>query len=528
MLKVLIADDERLICRLVQILADWEALGMEVAGTAENGLEALEKIRQLEPDILITDIRMPGLGGLELIEQAKALRPELEVIIISGYAHFEYAQSAIKFGVGNYLLKPIKKEELMGTLRTLGERCLARKEAQVKSSLSLESRRKDMERIRASLAKEVLGRETAGLTEKRLEEEYYFDCPGELYQVFLLKLDWDPRTVSRAAVELVREKAREILVSALEKAGVQAVFEFEESVGCGVVNYGRETRDSFRRALRDGLNELDGRKHLFGQVEFSLALGTEEREPSGLGQSVEYARAALWERWITGPGRVLETVPAGCGGGQELLDRYGREIQGAVERMDGKEGRLAAEHLKEAPLPTPEICGRDLQELVSAAGRLFVSRLGNVDMETCLLDFASRVGQCSRGEQAFEVLAAFQEGLMEGILAIRRNEALRPVRIAKQYVQQHFSEPITLEDVCEAAGFSVSYFSALFKKETGEGFSKYLTRVRMEEAKTLLRETNLPVAEICERVGYSDRKHFTALFHKMAGLNPAEYRKLYG
>ena len=177
MLKVLIADDERLICRLVQILADWEALGMEVAGTAENGLEAQEKIRQLEPDILITDIRMPGLGGLELIEQAKALRPELEVIIISGYAHFEYAQSAIKFGVGNYLLKPIKKEELMGTLRTLGERCLARKEAQVKSSLSLESRRKDMERIRASLAKEVLGRETAGLTEKRLEEDHYFDSP---------------------------------------------------------------------------------------------------------------------------------------------------------------------------------------------------------------------------------------------------------------------------------------------------------------------------------------------------------------
>ena len=117
---------------------------------------------------------------------------------------------------------------------------------------------------------------------------------------------------------------------------------------------------------------------------------------------------------------------------------------------------------------------------------------------------------------------------MNDIVTVRRNEALRPVRVAKQYVREHFREPITLEDVCVAAGFSVSYFSALFKKETGEGFSKYLVRVRMEEAKNLLRETNLPVAEICSRVGYSDRKHFTSVFHKFTGLNPGEYRKLYG
>ena len=83
-------------------------------------------------------------------------------------------------------------------------------------------------------------------------------------------------------------------------------------------------------------------------------------------------------------------------------------------------------------------------------------------------------------------------------------------------------------NICDHVGFSVAYFSALFKKETGEGFAKYLMRVRMDEAKTLLRETGLSVTEICERVGYNDRKHFTQTFHKIAGVNPAEYRKLYG
>ena len=100
--------------------------------------------------------------------------------------------------------------------------------------------------------------------------------------------------------------------------------------------------------------------------------------------------------------------------------------------------------------------------------------------------------------------------------------------MAKQFIQENYGQNITLEDVCGAVGFSSAYFSALFKKETGEGFSKYLTQVRVDRAKELLRETDLPVTEICQAVGYSDRKHFTQTFHKMTGVNPAEFRRLYG
>ena len=150
------------------------------------------------------------------------------------------------------------------------------------------------------------------------------------------------------------------------------------------------------------------------------------------------------------------------------------------------------------------------------------------DAQKAQREFDQDLYQCADGRELFELLSRRQEELLMVAEGERRNEVSRPIRMAKQYVMQHFQEPITLEEVCEAAGFSASYFSSLFKKETGEGFAKYLTRVRMEEAKTLLRETNLPVAEICERVGYSDRKHFTHTFHRATGLNPAEYRKMYG
>ncbi|HBF39879.1 MAG TPA: DNA-binding response regulator, partial [Firmicutes bacterium] len=125
-IKVLIADDEEKVCTLIYKLVDWKDFDMEVVATVYNGIDALERIRDLAPDVVITDIRMPGYDGIELIAKAKEINDHLEFIIISGYRHFEYAQSAIKYGVSDYLLKPIKKEELTGTLEKIRLHCLNR------------------------------------------------------------------------------------------------------------------------------------------------------------------------------------------------------------------------------------------------------------------------------------------------------------------------------------------------------------------------------------------------------------------
>ena len=110
----------------------------------------------------------------------------------------------------------------------------------------------------------------------------------------------------------------------------------------------------------------------------------------------------------------------------------------------------------------------------------------------------------------------------------REETSIRPIRQAKQYIQNHFSEQITMEEVSSVVGLSSAYFSVLFKKSEGEGFARYLINLRMEEAKRLLRESNIPAAEICRKVGYNDLKHFTHTFEKATGVKPATYRKLYG
>lgn len=529
MLKVIIADDEKLICRLVQALGDWDALDMEVAGLAENGLEALEFIEKVEPDILITDIRMPGCDGLELIARAKEMRPDLEVIIISGYAHFEYAQSAIQYGVGTYLLKPIKKEQLMEALEKMRGRCLERQKREKGLQRQHENSRNDLNLLRSSLVKDLLSDSAPVLTHEILRDTYHLGTEGDVYQVFLVKIDCDIEKVNGSAAQIVRETVQDLFLNGLSEHCNEALLYFQSYTGYGVMNYEEGRKAQVRKSLRECFNQAAVKKNLFGPVEFSLSLGPAVREPAKIGLSLKEAQDAMMERLMEGTGRLLEHVPKGSGiEKQGLLEKYVKAMDHVIEVLSVDEAKEAVDQLQSAAMGTEAVCGRELMELALSAGRAFITRLALHDVEAVQQDFVVVCNQCRSGAELFEELGRLQEMLLKEAVETRENEASRPIRIAKQYVMQHFQEPITMEEVCEMAGFCTSYFSVLFKKETGEGFAKYLTRVRMDEAKTLLRETSLPVADICEKVGYSDRKHFTHTFHKATGLNPAEYRKLYG
>ena len=158
MLRVLIADDESKVCQLIEKLVDWDALGMEVVAVAENGIEALEKIKEFHPDIVITDIRMPGYDGLDLIRLGKEEAPKAEFVIISGYRHFEYAQMAIRYGVNAYLLKPIKKDELTETLKRLSTRFRVQTEQLSQEEKTRLAIRSDEKNLRQAFLQDLVGR----------------------------------------------------------------------------------------------------------------------------------------------------------------------------------------------------------------------------------------------------------------------------------------------------------------------------------------------------------------------------------
>ena len=189
MIKVVIADDEVRICQLILALVDWEALGLKVVGTAHNGLEAIAMVRTLQPNILITDIRMPGCSGLELIDQVKRDDQSLEIVIISGYAHFEYAQQAIKYGVGDYLLKPISKTELTATLQKLAGRICAQRKNAEDEAQQKEKTQKDVALLRENLISGLLDQKNRKISIGELQEQYGLQVQDGVFQAFLLKMD---------------------------------------------------------------------------------------------------------------------------------------------------------------------------------------------------------------------------------------------------------------------------------------------------------------------------------------------------
>ena len=144
MYKVLIVDDESWVLENYRLGIDWASKGFEVVDTASNGMEALEKIRQLHPDLVLTDIRMPVMGGLEMIRQAKQMFPDLEFVVISGYAEFSYAQKALNFGVAGYCLKPVEDADIQGVLANVRERLDRRYDRRVDYFSALEYMTDDM------------------------------------------------------------------------------------------------------------------------------------------------------------------------------------------------------------------------------------------------------------------------------------------------------------------------------------------------------------------------------------------------
>ena len=529
MLKVVIADDEARVCSLIQVLIDWDALGLELAGTAANGFEALELIEREHADILITDIRMPGCSGLELIEKAKAVSPRLEIVIISGYAHFEYAQQAIRFGVSDYLLKPISQQQINDTLSKLAERC---RDSRTADSEILELRKSSQENTRqlqARLIQDLLSGSFTSADPAVLRKEYCFAADTECLLPVLLQIDYDESAVSAEALRIVEEKALSTFERELEGTCPTLAASSAGGQGGLLLGYAEKDRDAVRNQLRKCLHQLCAYIEMYDSLDFSMAIGPVITDVSKIRDAFAAARAIACERLICGTGRILDVPPPpSVWKPAESLNPFRQALNELPK--PGSDALL----IRELDRLEQEVCGRtdlrggDVYELVLSAARMLLQQPGIADRAEKLQRFTRCVLHTGRMKKLFEMLKALTREEAGALIEEQRSANTRPIRQAQDYVRKHYREPITLEKICDEVGFSVSYFSALYKKETGENFQHFVTRVRVDRARELLTQTALPVSEICDLVGYSDIKYFTQTFKKETELSPAQYRKLYG
>ncbi len=537
MIRVIIADDEEKICRLIDHLIDWKSLNMELVGVAENGIDAFSMIKEQNPDLVITDIRMPGYDGLELLRRARKYNPNIEFIIISGYSHFEYAQTAIRYGVKDYLLKPIKKQQLWTTLKEVENRYYKLYEAEKINKIQLEQIKRNEGQLRVNWIRSL----SEGMTDETLESinhKYGYHFQQGHFQIVFIRADLLKNESMRMAslsktIDILYAKASAMLKKQLtDKCYDVEICAVSDAI-IGVMNYSQEESSNVRLLLKSFIKDFGVEINVFEEIQFRLSVSESDEKFSNLKNKICSAQKVMEERLFRRQIIFLENIPDHVDWDAETVYKsFSSEVRQSMDVQNVEHIKKAINELK-LQVSDKGVRGYQVLKIVCDAYHLFlVSSLfqkeyyfGNREDMEC--DFEKNVLLCSSIDNIFQLLEAYCiRDLNESCNRINQKK-VKPINQAKQYIQDHYMDPLTLEELGDVVGFSSSYFSTVFRKETGKTFLEYLTDIRIEEAKKILIETSGTIESVSREIGMNDYKRFSKVFRKMTGITPKEYRNLY-
>lgn len=526
MLRVVLADDEKKVLLLMRKLIDWEGLGFEIVGTANDGIRALELVREKKPHLLVTDIRMPGCDGINLIRQAKQIQPGLHFIIVSGYRQFEYAQDALKYGVESYLLKPLKQEEMVELL--IGVKGKMGEEADIEYRLKKSSER-EQERIIDTLMTEVSGRVRTSSTVRSFGLESGLESGGS-YFAAIVKPDIPSAAQNQDGYRAMMHHALEIVRQELGplECGFAATARRE---GVAIALYVPVYQPvAVKRCFTKIRKEIEKQRDLFWGIRATICIGGRKRTAGELADSM---REALWlcaDRLCRTPSmRDTESDLPDFSQHFTLSSMQKRRFQEAAEYLNEEQYIEELEDSYRAVMTTQPLCGQILEDWfrqIITAVRYGIQQDDDVD-ESFFQRMEDGLWQTTNAQELFRLLHDGVREELNRLRCARSQREARPITDAKRFIQQHYQESLRLEDVSGVVGFNATYFSVMFKKETGQNFMDYLTELRINKAKELLCGEECSVQDVAEQVGYRDLKYFSRLFKKTTGISPSDYKKLY-
>lgn len=535
-LGIIIADDEKKICRLLEYLIDWDEIGAKLLGVAYDGLSAFQLIQEKKPDVLLTDIRMPGMDGLQLIEEAKKQNPSLKCIIISGYKDFQYAQQGIRYGVRDYLLKPINQDDLTRTLKKLVNETMEQKNSQ-EARIHLEKTVKNYSgEFKRVFLKIVLEQKPEQKPEKVLKEVRKINTSQVIDQTgrcLIVKPDIEYKDFTKDAYELLIDKTIEILQVEFGSDEGELTIESSEEGIFLLLCHEPHDKEELIKALNHVKDRVMGLQDLFPKLYFTAIITEPVNSDEELIRQIQHSRIAMYNRLLTDSNTVSElNAPAAeSEENHTLTSKISSLLENRPESFEPEEIKKCLNDAKRIMHETKNISGLDVKtELLRLAHNYmdwFELLDTSLDKSGKAAYFSEMYEHCINLDQAFELL---EETIIKTLLEVLnhlKSREIKPVAYAKHYIEKNKGIDIKLEELAKNAGFSYSYFSYLFKKETGKTLTEYIQMVRIETAKKLLVEKERNVSEIAELVGYSDIKFFSKQFKKTLGVSPNEYRKMF-
>lgn len=530
MYKLILADDEADVREGVLHEIDWQRCGFEVVDRAENGREALEMAERWRPDVLVTDIRMPFMDGLELAERVRQMLPGTKIIILTGYDEFEYARKSIRLGIEEFVLKPFSSQELLQALNKV-KRELDR---EIELRENMDSLKEHYRRSLPLLRELFLGSlMTRAPTEREIAEKLAsYDLPlrncRHLVAVVQLDLPADAEDV-----ELRSFAVRNIAEEIAERHSCGYVFQH-----AGLVVFLASERMAEEPAKLESraiavLEDVRQSVEKYMKLTVTIGIGTTVDTLRAVHYSYEDAVAALDYRMVLGTNRLIpigdvearEAAPfrydelqeqalircLKVGTVQELTEIVDRQFAALMNMGSGvsvQNVQLFLLQIVTTLMKAAQDTGKDLRESFGGSANLFG-------------ELASLHHLTEAKQWVLDVCAK----TMSRIASDRQTSYRSLVEEAKAYTKANFANSeLSISQVCEHLHISAGYFSSIFKKETKLTYVAYLLQIRMEAAKELLASTDLKAFEIAQRVGYADPNYFSFSFKKYVGQSPKDYR----
>ncbi|WP_419015176.1 response regulator [Dysosmobacter sp.] len=518
--RVLLVDDEEDIREGISRKMDWLGLGFSLVGEAANGQDALELAESLRPDVILTDIKMPFMDGLELCRILTDRLPAARFVVFSGFDAFEYAKQAIQMNVVEYILKPINADELSAVLRRLKDQ-MDRERAERRNVELLRSRyTENLPVLRELFYANLLDGHIEPGTERERAARLDIDLQGEEWAVGLAYIGSDRRdALSTLSIQNLLEETltADRCKLSLYNDWVAVIVSLTESF-----------------TIYDLIRVLDRVCTLAASylgLTLTVGVGAPCKELSGMARSAAEARTALEYRSMVGRGQVIYIGDLEPDGGQVLTfeEADERTLTAAVRLGSEQEVRDAAAALagkiREAN-PSAGQYNLFLMELVTHLMKM--TRRSGVGVEEVFGTGFSLPIQ----DSALPSLEELEDWCAERYLRLRTlirrrqtDSAGQTVETAKEYIRQHYAESdLSVEKLCAYLHLSSTYFSTLFKRETGTSFTAYVTTVRMEAAAEAIRGTEEKTYLIAQRCGYEDPNYFSYVFKRHFGVTPTKYR----
>lgn len=537
--KLILADDEEEVRSSILEKVQWKEYGFEQVESAENGKEALELVDKILPDVVITDIKMPYMDGMELAKAIREKYPSTKIIVLTGFDEFQFAQKAIKLNVMEYVLKPISANELIDVLI----RVKSRLDQEIAEKENIEALRENYRKSLPILKEKFLtSLVTNTLSKEEIEEKsknYGVDLSGNCFVVAAVSID---HIMSKYLKDneihegLYREK--ELLKFAVLNMVEETVnkynlgtsfFDNEHIVVLG--NFKETTRTEAIKQMGASMEEIRQNVQRFLKVTVTIGVGNVFYDVVSVSRSYEDAVTALDYKLFMGNNKVI-----------------------FIEDIEPKSrNRIIFDEIKEHSLASSIKLG-SMEEVEATIDTLFEKvndfNTSYKDYQVYLIEILTTILKTARNSDADideifgtnhnlfseltrksnkeEVISWLKEIsilVMKHIAKNRQDTCELIVEQAKNYVAENYhSSDISINSVCDYLHISATYFSFIFKRGTKMTFINYLTQVRMEAAKELLRTTNMKSFEIADKVGYLEPNYFSYSFKKKFQVSPSEYR----